>query len=343
MSKLDLDNSTASLSPSIQGITSGFYHQDFPLKFSPSSSIVLHNNELGNPKYASIGYTTIPGLSQPRATDTIDVVNYTNKVGRLSVEPALVFINERYKNITPCDPISKAINGLAIQQSKSPIVQTIVSSVNNLLGAMAEQVGESLESGDALSPTPEDEFGHVDYIHNSVRSAPIIITLLASNLTPGSSGYKLYFDSVELGIDKYKYTSGEVVRPDGTLGLEFAIPVGTKCGVHSIEVISDAGYCRNKISIFNNLLNQICLSAAKSWGGLPISTSTSSLLPIYDDLDRDYRVVYSAVSQTFEVDSPGLTNTLCPPGHNIKFSLNEPDIGLYVWGSAIIVKKISIT
>lgn len=291
LSKIDLEKSTASVVPSLQGLTAGYLQKDIPLK-RISGGLAL-NNETSSTQYFTIPYTQQVLLSQSRATGVKDINSKDVSIkerGKIYLSQQYIFLNNPFNNLSPCDALSNILNTLTINQSSSLTIQTIVSSIRNLLGQKGYEVANSLLDGTALASEELDtvERSFVKRILKEVRSNTINISLKAEDLPANTEGFKLLLSGKEIPFTLQNGTSYSInpigtikTKVDGTIYLTFQIPTNTSCGVHTIELLSqNKGYAKSRISIYNNLLTHICISALKSWGGLPVSTSTDTFLPI---------------------------------------------------------------
>lgn len=293
-SKINLEQSTAAIVPAIQGFTGGYNQVDVALRYRNGGQV--HDNELNIEQFVTLPYASTSFINQSRVTSTRTIVPHNSAIkkrGKLFLSEYISFDNGPYKNITPCDALSNSSNILSIHSSPSPISKTIISSVNNLLGPTGYKVADSLESGDALSFINENINSFTQNIFNTVKANKFKqITVKAEGLGSGVGGFRLYFSGKEILeyqlLDNTPASMNPIgsikTKADGSINLKFNIPENTSCGVHTIELISDKGYAKSRISIYNNLLTQVTLGALKSWGNQPIATNASKFLPLeYSD------------------------------------------------------------
>lgn len=311
LSRLALDNTqfTGTISPAIQAMTGGYVHKDVPIKYETGGTQI--KNDLGKVSFVTLPYSNRKVLSQSRLTTARSVSPLPAAVTRRAqayISPSILFLNEGFKHLTPCDWIAQNTSFLSRTSENKPLILQQISDTNKVLfkGA-AEKISESFLTGNALSSLSQDTSSFLGFASQQVTAKPVNIEFKAENLPPGSEGYRLYIAGRE--ITQYTLLSGTPysgpkapgtikVKADGGIRVRFTLPTGLTCGVHVVELISPNGYCKSRIAIYNNLLSQVVLSTVTNWDALAPRSRANSLLPLqYPDL-TDEPVIEAAESLT---------------------------------------------
>ncbi len=339
LSRLDHTNVnfTGALSATTQGFSAGYLSKDIQLRYVGGG--YLASDRLAKPGFVTLPYASSREvLAQNRLSKTRKLgVSVTKARGQLYLSPTLSFLNAGASLFTPCDLIANQTSIISRTSSaRSGLLQTISTLVKNFFKAAVHEVQQSFFSGMPLAPLNQDT-SFLAALSNQVTSQNNKLTLLAINLPLNSEGYRIYIAGKE--VKTYTRLGGTPlsvtfpgamkVRADGSLQAELDLPP-LKPGVALIEIIGPNGYCRSKLGVYNNLLNQTVLSALNNWDNIPIQTKANTILPLeefdysdspltvaassisspsaipetqlrIDTLSQQYPVTHNALTQTFEV------------------------------------------
>jgi hypothetical protein len=296
LSKLDTSSTlwSASVVPAIQSISAGYIHKDVPIRYT--SGGLVSKNETGINSVVTLPYTNVPLISQSRATRSMALSPYSNSVkrrGKLYISSATLFNNKTFKGLTPCDYLTAITSTLLRQGARSPYVDSIVSSVNSLFSSAAEKASDSILSGDAINSVDARTNSFLAALFSQVTiEANIGLILMAEGLIPGSDNYRIMISGKPVTTfvlqnntpGSLAYPGAIKAKADGTITVRITLPADLAPGVLAIELVGNDGYAKSRISLYNNLFNQIVIGAMKSWGALPISVTSNSALPVeYND------------------------------------------------------------
>ena len=299
-SKLDSDNTTAFIVPSVQGFMIASTIQEFEVNYvAGSSNSQVVKNEMNIDDYAVIPYTNTEFFSQPRATKTraIPLIPTTiNKRARLYANIESVFRNGGSTNLSPCDPITRAGNAFIAQTSTAPFIVDIIDNIRNILAPIGQSIIDSFELGFPVTvPNTQNQNDFVVKAFNDIHvDSALQVTLKGEGLPPGTPGFLLFIDgdvysdytlingtpsSIVIGTsDGF---DGFTVKPDGTVDIVVSMPAELLTGTHTFEIKRDGhGYCKTNVYFYNNTLTHLTLSPLKAWKALPLKTSGSKPLAI---------------------------------------------------------------
>lgn len=330
---------SGTVSPSIQAFTGGYLHKDVPLKYESGGKLI--SNLLGDKSGLVLPYSNRAVLGQHRLTKTrsVNVIAANNARGKLYASPSLLFFNDKLNYLTPCDPISQTTSLLTRTSDNKPLVlQSISNLTKTLFNAAAEKLSQAFLKGDALGQIGQEVNSFLGLASTQPKAKVMTIKVLATGLGPNTEGYKVYLSGKEIKTftklastpSSVQYPGALKAKADGTAQISFSLPEGLNCGIHTLELIGPQGYCKTRISIFNNLLSQIVLGAIANWDAVfsqpkattalpleyadytdePIEVASESLTAVdslpsiqvkVDTVSRQYPITHSALNQTFEL------------------------------------------
>ncbi len=340
-SRLQMSGLTATISPSIQAFTGGYAHKDVPLKYQSGGT--LAKNVIGDNSFVTLPYSNREVLSQQRLTTarSISVISASNARGKLYASPSILFHNEGLAYLTPCDYLAQKTSFLTRTSENSPLILASISNLTKtLFKAAADKLKNALLTGDALNAISQDGSSFLGLASTQAKAKPVPVKVMVTGLVPNSEGYKVYLAGKEIKDTAYTKTNSTPAsaqypgtlkaKADGKIHLTLTLPKGLSCGVHTLELVGPQGYCRGRISIYNNLLSQIVMGAISNWDAVFAHPRPSTMLPLeypdftdepievasesltgsstlpeiqvkLDSLSRQYPVTHSALNQTFEL------------------------------------------
>lgn len=279
LTKIDLDNSTGTISPAIQSLTGGYTHKDVNLKYV--SGGIVSSNEFGDNYFVTLPYSNSILLSQSRLTKSRQITPQININSRakVTVYPELIFSNKSFSKFTSCDPLSRATTLLSrLSENKPLILQKIYTNNQILFKSFGEKLYKSFIEGTPVGNIFQNTVSFLGYISDLVKANTNTVKLKVEGLPPNNGGYKVYLsgseiknytllDSTSLSVE---YPGSIRSKADGTLSISFTVPSDLVFGSHTLEVISVApsgskGYTKTQLGIYNNLLNQIIISTLENW------------------------------------------------------------------------------
>lgn len=271
LEKIDIENTTASLVPSIRSITQGYNHKDVKVRYQSGAK-----ERFGK---IFLPYSEFKLIDQDRATGYKTVVSQDNNP-LLEVKPNVINLNEyEYKLINPST--LEIYNYSDLNEGASNYIS------NNWLTNYEYLIEDISNNKFIQEDTDLDEF-------INVKSKPSRLTLYANNLS--FNGYSLWIN--DLKITQYNLLSGtsrsqDSVVPNSNkeIKLNFELPT-LEAGSHVIRLISIGGLQEiiYPITIFSNLYIELINTAinrflpemdpiVKTQGTSSISTD-SNLFPI---------------------------------------------------------------
>lgn len=279
LTKIDLDKSTGSISPAIQSLTGGYTHKDVNLKYVSGGTV--SSNEFGDNYFVTLPYSNSVLLSQSRLTKSRQVTSQINinKRAKVTVYPELIFNNKPFNKFTSCDPLTKVTTLLSRLSENKPLILQKISTNNQVLfKSFGEKLYRAFIEGTPIGNIVQNTISFLGYISDLVKANTNTVKVKVEGLPPNNGGYKVYFSGSEIiNYTLLNSTSLSVEYPgsirskaDGTLSISFTIPSDLVFGSHSLEIVSVApsgskGYAKTQVGIYNNLLNQIVISALENW------------------------------------------------------------------------------
>ncbi len=319
VSKLDIDNPlfTASISPSVQGVTLGYTHKDVSLSCIPGGPTqgTMHRNCLGEEAFFTLFTNSEQEfINQKRATHSIPIPLPSQSLkrrGKMYVSTPILFNNKNLTGLTTCDSLSSNLSALSrlTNTTNSIAITNISKLVKSLFKSTSDQIINSFYKGNALSNVNGDDKTFLSKSIEVVFADNLPITIKVEGLTPNTDGYSVYFSGSIVPLSALTTLSGtptsvsvpNAVRTNinGVIHVTFSIPEGISPGIHLIEVSGANGYAKSRISIYNNLLNQIVLGSVSNWGLLTNKISANEFLPLeYTDYTEDVQVLNSSSQYT---------------------------------------------
>lgn len=279
LSKVNLDNSTGAISPSIQSLTGGYTHKDVNLKYVSGGTV--STNEFGDSYFVTLPYSDSVLLSQNRLTKfrTVNSHININKRAKITVYPELIFNNKSFSKFTSCDPLAKTTTLLTRLSDNKPLILQNISTNNQVLfKSFGEKLYKSFIEGTPIGNIFQNTVSFLGYISNLVKSNTNLVKVKVEGLPPNNGGYKIYLSGTE--IRNYillnstplsvEYPGSIRSKSDGTISFSFTMPTDLIFGSHSLEIVSVAptdskGYAKTQIGVYNNLFTQIVISALENW------------------------------------------------------------------------------
>jgi hypothetical protein len=320
-SSINLTLSTASILPSLLALSLSINSKDIPIKYDGGGTLY---NRLDQDSYVSLPSFPLNLYEQDRVTRSraIPKVNITTQ-GVMQVYPSTLFTNNNIANkVSPIDPISSFIGSEGRLKSNSIIVNSLRSSVNNLLGASADLIASSIKDGNAVvNSSYIDSNGYIDLMTNNIDLARGELYIKVTNLPARLNGFRLYISGIEVTSyitikNTSRTTAGIRSDIDGQIELKFPIPNNISAGVHLIEVKSINSLISNsakgRVSIFNNILNQTSITSSHLWSRDTILTSSNEMLALsYPDIAETGSIPpFEYLMQTFSVDEANYLSSI---------------------------------
>jgi hypothetical protein len=300
-SKLDIANPdfTAAVSPSVQALTAGYEHKDIPIKLDEveiiNSGGHVHKNYLNEPTFITFQTFNNCYISQPRGTRTIPITVPSPSIvrrARMFVNKQTLFSNKNLSGLATCDSLSKNLSALSrlTNTANSVAVTGITKTVRSLFKSASEQVAISFVTGDAIANVSANENTFLSKSIDLVSAGDVPIEVKIEGLPSNTDGFTITFSGKVVRTSTMTLLEGtplSVSTPNGlrsnssgNIYVRFNIPDKTNPGVHLIELKHPNHYAKSRISIYNNLLNQIVLGAIFNWGLLTNKIGSTEFLPI---------------------------------------------------------------
>jgi hypothetical protein len=297
---LNLSASSISLLPTLLALTVPIREKDIPIRWEGGGRLY---RRLEEPAMVCLDFSNQIYISQERRTSYIDIQRESLTANSpMDVYPNISFLNKEVTNVCPIDPLTQGVD-------KTALIPSSIASLNSLLFSSSySQVVEGIKEGlptSALSSL--DRNGYIELLTNN-QIGKGEIRVRCYSLPSRRDGYKLYFSGSL--IDNYitlnqtsKTALGIRSDTEGYIDLAFPIPPATSSGVHNIELKGPGSRSKGRVSIYNNILNQVVLSSNNVWSEVG-SEESNYMLPIYypelsDGDDIDQLTPYEPLLQTF--------------------------------------------
>jgi hypothetical protein len=318
LKKIDIENSTATISVASQGITAGYLHKDVGLKYVEGGVI---NNNL----YITLPFSSTSFKSNERATKTRRVKASPNyiKAGRMNLSCNQMFLNKNIKVLNPCDYLANITSLLArISNNKTKLLSDVSQNNQSLFSSIADKIVSSIRNGVPANFTNDNNSNtFLNFISSQPRASNIEIEVRVSGLKPKSDGYELFFSGQKIpdftlleNTQLSLTTFGTLKASDrGEIAVKFDLlsknlKGDIRVGTHLIELKSSVsqGYAASNFYVNNNLATQIVISALRNWNIEYSSNVTEKFnIPFHVENEAfsqsEYQNYYDSINQVFTV------------------------------------------